>query len=331
MKILQILPELNVGGVETGTVDLAKYLVNHGHHSFVISNGGRLVADLEEGGSTHFTLPVHRKSLASLKLIQKVRKIILEHRIDVVHARSRVPAWIAYFACKGTDASFITTCHGYYKSRLFSQVMGWAKYIIVPSEIIGRHMIEDFHVPSENIRRIPRSVDMDRFSLPKKNKKDDSTKTIAIVGRITPLKGHSYFIRAMAKVVRKYPYARVWIIGDAPANKNSYKQELIALVKRLGLSKNVEFLGNRKDVAALLTEVDVLALSTVTQEAFGRVILEAQAVGIPVVATSVGGVVDIIDHEKTGLLVRAKDSDSMACATLRLLEDKSFAHQVSLQ
>jgi lipopolysaccharide heptosyltransferase II len=328
MRILQILPELNVGGVETGTVDLAKYLVENGHQSFVISNGGRLVEDLEKSGSRHFCLPVHKKSLSSLKLIKRVRAIIVENKIDIVHARSRVPAWIAYFACRGTDASFITTCHGFYKSRIFSRVMGWAKFIIVPSEVIGRHMIEDFHVPPESIRRIPRSVDTSRFALSKKEKKGDPVKTIAIIGRITPLKGHTFFLQAMAKVVRQHPYARIWVIGDAPANKKNYLQEVHALVKRLGLTKNVEFMGNRKDVAQLLTEVDVLVLSTVTQEAFGRVILEAQAIGVPVVATNVGGVVDIIDQERTGLLVMPKDPLSMARAVLRLLEDKMLAQRL---
>jgi len=329
MRILQILPELNVGGVETGTLDLAKYLVEHGQQSFVISNGGRLVEDLERGGSVHFTLAVHKKSLSSLKLIKQVRKIIIDHKIDIVHARSRVPAWIAFFACRGTDASFITTCHGFYKSKIFSRVMGWAKFVIVPSDVIGRHMIEDFHVPPESIRRIPRSVDLSRFNRPKKDKKGDPLRTIAIIGRITPLKGHTYFLQAMAKVVRQYPYARIWVIGDAPANKKNYLQEIEALVKRLGLGKNVAFLGNRKDVAQLLTEVDVLALSTVTQEAFGRVILEAQAVGVPVVATNVGGVVDIIDQEKTGLLVMPKDPLAMAKSVLRLLEDRPLVQRLT--
>src|SRR5262245_9889001 len=212
MRILQILPEMNVGGVETGTVDLAKYYVQQGHKSYVISNGGRLVEDLERSGTKHFALPVHKKNLFKMiGLIGKVRDIIVEHKIDIVHARSRVPAWIAYFACRGTDASFVTTCHGYYTNRIFSQIMGWAKLIIVPSEVIGRHMIDDFHVPAESIRRIPRSVDLDRFAGVKKRKRTGPSNTVAIVGRITPLKGHTYFFEAMARVARRFPYMRVWV------------------------------------------------------------------------------------------------------------------------
>src|SRR3989338_8541264 len=114
MKILQILPELNVGGVETGTVDLAKYLVDHGHRSVVVSSGGELVPELEAAGTKHYKLPVHKKSLwTALKCVKALRAIIIEEKADIVHARSRVPAWIAYFACRGTQAAFITTCHGY--------------------------------------------------------------------------------------------------------------------------------------------------------------------------------------------------------------------------
>ena len=166
MRILQILPELNVGGVETGTVDLAKYLLAQGHYPVVVSNGGLLVAELDKAGIKHFVLSAHKKSLWTvLKSVKALRKIILDEKIDIVHARSRVPAWIAYFACRRTPACWITTCHGYYASHLFSRVMGWPKLVIVPSEVIGRHMIEDFRVAPDNIRRIPRSVDINKFNV----------------------------------------------------------------------------------------------------------------------------------------------------------------------
>jgi lipopolysaccharide heptosyltransferase II len=332
MNIVQILPELNVGGVETGTVDFAKYLVQHGHRSIVVSNGGELVSELESAGSKHYTLPVHKKSFwTALRMIKALRKIIQDEKIHIVHARSRVPAWIAYFACRKTKASFITTCHGYYKNRIFSQVMGWAKLVIVPSEAIGRHMMVDFKVPSERIRCIARSVDLSKFKISKEKKQGRSPYTIAIVGRITPLKGHRYFIKALAEVVRTLPKIRIWIIGDAPAQKTSYREELEVLVQRSGLKDHVEFFGNRRDIAELLSQTDVLVLSTITQEAFGRVILEAQAMGVPVVATHVGGVVDIIDDGKTGLLVMPKDTEAMAKAVIQLLKDKALANRLTAE
>ena len=330
MKILQILPELNVGGVETGTVDLANYLVKHGHQSVVVSNGGELAASLEASGTRHYTLPVHQKSLWTMfRMIKALRRIIREEDVDIVHARSRVPAWIAYFACRKTKASFVTTCHGDYKNRFFSQVMGWPKLVIVPSNVIARHMIDDFHVSSNSIRCIPRSVDLEKFNVSREESADKSLHTVAIVGRITPLKGHTFFLKAMAKVIRVIPNIRIWIVGDAPAQKQAYKRDLEILVRRLGIKDYVEFLGNRRDIPQVLSHVDVLVLSTITQEAFGRVILEAQAAGVPVVATKVGGVVDIIEDGKTGLLVLPKDSESMANEVIRVLKDRKLAGQLT--
>jgi len=239
-----------------------------------------------------------------------------------------VPAWIAYFACRKTSAQFMTTCHGYYKNRFFSQIMGWSKYVIVISEIIGRHMVEDFKVSNDRIRVIHRSVDLNKFKPKKFNSSSEPTCNIAIVGRITQLKGHDYFLKAMAQVVRNIPYAKIKIIGDAPRSKEAYLQELKHLVSRLNLEDKVEFLGNRSDIPELLAQTDVLVLSTVTPEAFGRVIIEAQAVGVPVVATKVGGVVDIIEDEKSGLLVMPRDVDAMAKAVLRILRDKALAERL---
>lgn len=331
MRILQILPELNVGGVETGTVDFAKYLKAKGHDSIVISHGGPLVAELAKDKIRHYVLPVHRKSLWSmLKCVKAVRKIIIDEKIDIVHARSRVPAWIAYFASRPTPAQFITTCHGHYGTHWFSRVMGWAKIVIVPSEVIGRHMIESFKVPSENVRCIPRSVDLTKFNVARQEPAAKQALVISMVGRITPLKGHVYFLKAMAKVIRSNPFVKIWIIGDASAKKEAYKQELELLVYRLGLTDHVTFLGNRQDVPQLLAQTDVAVLASTVPEAFGRVVLEAQAAGAPVVATQVGGVVEIIDHEKTGLLVLPKDPDAMAQAVLRLVNDRKFAAELAV-
>jgi len=187
MRILQILPELNVGGVETGTVDFAKYLSEHGYYSVVVSHGGELVPELEQQGIRHYTLPVHQKNpFSALSAIKKLRQIILKEKIDIVHARSRVPAWIAFFACRHTPAQFLTTCHGHYSVQFFSRVMAFSKLIIVPSQVIGRHMIDHFHFSPENIRHIPRSVDLKRFNI-ERDRGGQTDYVVAMVGRLTPL------------------------------------------------------------------------------------------------------------------------------------------------
>jgi lipopolysaccharide heptosyltransferase II len=135
----------------------------------------------------------------------------------------------------------------------------------------------------------------------------------------------------MAKVLRQKSFVRVRVVGDAPLNKTAYKESLLLLVKRLGIADKVDFMGNRSDIPNMLAESDVVVLSTVTQEAFGRVLIEAQAVGVPVIATKVGGVVDIVEHEKTGLLVLPKDPDGIAAAVLRLMNEPKLVDEMILE
>ncbi|MCX5700701.1 MAG: GT4 family glycosyltransferase PelF [Candidatus Omnitrophica bacterium] len=326
MRVLQILPELNVGGVETGTLDLAKYLVRQGHHAVVVSAGGVLVKDLEALGAVHYQLPVHKKSLFTMfKAIAPLAEIIKKEKIDIVHARSRVPAWIAYFAARKCKVVFITTCHGYYKMHPFSYVMGWAKRVIVLSNIIARHMIDDFSVPHERIKLVPRSVDLEKFKYLSPDKKRGKEFNIGLIGRITPLKGHLYFIKAMAKVARVVPTLKIWIVGDAPSSRQAYKEQVQVLTRRLGLDHCTEFLGTQRNIPEILSHLDLVVLATTTHEAFGRVIIEAQAAGVPVVATEVGGVVDIIENGRTGLLVPPADAQGMADAVVKIFKDPSLA------
>ena len=330
MNILQILPELNVGGVETGTLDLAKYLVRLNHKAVVVSAGGKLVKDLEAVGAKHYQLAVQNKSFFTMfRMVPLLAEIIKKEEIDIVHARSRVPAWIAYFACRRTNAVFITTCHGYYKKHPFSYVMGWGKKVIVLSNIIARHMIEDFAVPHDRIALVPRSVDLEKFKYLSPDKKRSKEFNVAIIGRITPIKGHLYFIKAMAKVARVVPALKIWVVGDASSHHQAYKEQVQVLTRRLGLDHYTEFLGTQKNIPAILSHLDLLVLATTTHEAFGRVVIEAQAAGVPVVATEVGGVVDIIVNGKNGLLVPPGDPASMAEAIIKIFKDPQLASNLA--
>lgn len=330
MKILQILPQLNFGGVEVGTVDLAGALMERGHKAYVISAGGALVGNLVRMGVTHYTLPVHKKSLQALFMIHKVREIIEREGIDIVHARSRVPAWIAYFATRRTRAKFITTCHGFYSKHAMSRIMGWGDRVIVISRAVGRRMIDDFGVSPERISLIHRGVDLSRctFDLTRFDPKVREQKEkfiVANVGRLTPIKGHEYFIKAIHLASHHYSHIEAWIVGGCPKRKMKYLAELKELVEKLGLSTTVHFLGVEKDVPTLLKQVDLLVLSTTYPEGFGRVVVEAGASGVPVVATKVGGVPDIIDDEKNGLLVPPQDEVKMSEAIMRIINEPTRA------
>ncbi|MBI4355721.1 MAG: lipopolysaccharide heptosyltransferase II [Candidatus Omnitrophica bacterium] len=330
MRILQLLPELNVGGVETGVVDLAKELKHRGHTPIIVSHGGALVEELRRHDIQHVTLPVHRKSPLNVwRLIGQVAQLIRDERIEIVHARSRVPGLIGYFACRRTGAVFVTTCHGYYRPGWASRVMGWGKYVIVPSQVVGRHMAQRFDVPIERIRVIPRGVALRQFAYRAPVERPQQEWTVGIIGRLTPLKGHAVFLRAMARLARTAPRLRLLIVGDAPESKTAYRRELEGLVRQLGLTPHVEWLGTRHDIPAVLARLDALVMASTYPESFGRAVIEAQAAGVPVVATQVGGLLEIVQDRVTGLLVPPGDPVALANAVGEILHQPALAQQLS--
>jgi lipopolysaccharide heptosyltransferase II len=257
-----------------------------------------------------------------------VSDIIRNEDIDIVHVRSRVPALIAYIACKITNRVFLTTAHGYYKKHFLSKVMGWGRFVIVPSNIIAKHMISDFGVPYGRIRFIPRGVDLSRFKFRNPGAYHSKEFTVGMVSRITPLKGHSFFIKAVSILRKDIPNLKVVIVGSAA--KDKYMGDLEMLTKRLGLTKTVEFVSASNDVPAIMHKLDCLVSATITPEAFGRAIVEAQASGVPVVSTRVGGVVDIIEDETSGLFCNAQDPKDMADKILKLYRDKDLRTRLSV-
>ncbi|KPK38333.1 MAG: hypothetical protein AMJ78_10175 [Omnitrophica WOR_2 bacterium SM23_29] len=332
MNVVQILPELNIGGVETGVFDFSIRLAKLGHRSIIISNGGELVKQLELQGVKHFLLPVHKKSpITIFKMIWVVKKILEDEKVQIVHARSRVPAIIGYYAARRTGIPFITTCHGYYSKHPISGIMGWGKYVIAISQIIAKHMMEDFKVPYRRIKLIYRGVDFDRFKYTEPDGSGKREFVIGMIGRISPIKGHAFFLRSVSRAIKVIPRLKVLIVGDAPPDKAKYGQHLEDLVRRLGLTKYVEFLGRRNDIPEILSRMDLLVLATVTQEAFGRVIIEAFASGVPVLATSVGGVTEIIRDGENGLLVPPEDPQSMADGIVKILKDRRLSKKLAKQ
>ncbi len=335
MKVLQILPQLNYGGVEIGTIDLAKALIEKKHKAYVISGGGELVGELIKIGAHHYELPVHKKSIKTLAMINKVRSFIDKEGIDIVHARSRVPAWVAYFATRKSRAKFITTCHGYYSTHFMSKVMGWGERVIVISRTIGRHMIDDFGVIPERITLIHRGINIGKYTFDGNRYAPDRMQAkekfiIVNVGRLTPIKGHEYFIKAIHLVYHHYPQIEAWIIGGGAKGKKKYEERLKILVEKLGMSNTVKFFGVEENIPQLLKKVDLLVLSTTYPEGFGRVIVEAGASGVAVVATKVGGVPDIIEDGKHGLLVPPKDEYKMSDAIVKVIRNQPLARTLAL-
>ncbi|MDP8253722.1 MAG: glycosyltransferase [Candidatus Kaelpia aquatica] len=341
MRVLQILPELNLGGVEKGTVELAKHLALNGHYPIVISNGGKLERELQEFGVKHYKLPVDKKSLSTLFLLPKIVKILKKEQVDIIHARSRVPAIIGYLAFKQYFAevsiarllthvpSFITTAHGYYSTHVLSRIMAKGKIVISPSKVIAKHMVESFNVPLDRIRLIPRGVNVSDYDFILPTDKDWQHPVFAIIARLTPIKGHVEFIKAFREVLHYKPFAKAWIIGAPSPGKEGYLKELELLIKRFGLKNAVDFLGRRYDIPALLKKVNVVVQPSRIPESFGRVIIEAQAAGTIVVASSLGGYKEIIEDNKTGFLVPAQDAKSLAKCLIKIAKSRNGCDEMA--
>ena len=329
-----------MGGVETGVVDLASELAARGHKAVVVSNGGPLVKRLEKAGVKHYELPVHKKSVFSiLKCARTLEGILKQEKIEIVHARSRVPAIIAALAVRGLACrnlqnhlpALITTCHGYYSTHIFSRPMGWGRFVIVSSNAIAGHMLEAFGVPFERIRFIPRGVDISRFRYIPPSERHSKNYTVAIIGRITPIKGHGVFIRAVAKAVKTLPNVRAAVIGQPPEGKGNYLKQLENLADRLGISESVEFTGPKDDIPNAMSKIDLLVMPSTGHEAFGRVVIEAQAAGVPVIATKIGGLTDIIEDRKNGILVAPWSVRQLADAIIEVLKDKGLAERLAVK
>jgi lipopolysaccharide heptosyltransferase II len=327
---MQILPRLEIGGVERGVLDLVAYFKNRPAagkkdiQNIVVSGGGRLLPQLNKADITHYTLPVYKKSLFSLFLIPKLKEIIKKNGIDIIHARSRVPGWLSFFASRSTNAHYVTTIHGIYKNQFFSEVMGWGKFVICPSKAVARHMKNNFGVDEDRIVIINRWVNLERFK-PQDPQIRRKSNTIVAIGRISPSKGYEYLIDAFRKLIRNSPFLNLKIVGSADKSKTDYLEHLKTLVNRFALDRNVEFTGFRQDVENILQQARLAVAPSVIEEAFPRAVLEACACGIPVITTNIGGTSEIIEDGIDGIAVEPKNSEAIADAILKLLADNSLA------
>lgn len=311
MKIVQILPELNEGGVERGVVDITAELVKQNEDAYVISNGGKMVKDLELNGVKHIKFNVCSKNiLTSIKRIFGLRKILLELKPDIIHVRSRVPAWLVKFAKKGLNFRVISTVHGVNSVNFYSKIMCDADEIICVSNYVKEHIVKNFNADVSKISIIPRGIDLDVFDPSKidslfiqnfKNKfnlKDDDF-IVSSVGRITELKDYETFIKAILEI-KKVKKIKALIVGGVRADKNRYFEKLKSLVSELGLKEDVVFTGAQNKVAEIYYLSSVVVSSSKKPESFGRSVAEAICMGTPVVATDHGGVKDIVISGENG-------------------------------
>ena len=307
LKVLQILPELNAGGVERGTLEFARYLVQSGHESLVLSNGGRMQHTLEEEGTRHITMPIHKKSLFSFRYIWKIRSLLLQEQIDIIHIRSRMPAWIAFTAWKMIPPpkrpKLVTTFHGYYSVNAYSEIMSKGEALICVSQSVKNYVLNNYTKKKKRVLNvIHRGIDSKEFPygfradpewLKQWENEGHSLENkfvIALPGRITSWKGHGDFLEILYYLKRDNIPVHGLIIGDVHSNKENYFTRLLNSVEKLGLSNDITVLQHRKDLREIMSISDLVVSCSTTPEAFGRVTLEALSLWVPVIAYSHGGV-----------------------------------------
>ncbi|MQX35096.1 glycosyltransferase [Roseospira navarrensis] len=325
--VLQVLPALETGGVERGTVDVAEGLAAAGWRALVASAGGRMERELVRAGAEHIRLPLATKNpLAIRRNAGRLARLIRERGVSLVHARSRAPAWSALWAAQATGVPFVTTFHGTYTlgsfewKRRYNRVMTEGARVIAISRFISEHMQALYDTPAERIRVIPRGVDLSRFSpeavseprlarLATRWRLPDDAPVVLMPGRLTQWKGQTLMIEAMARLNR--PGVRCLIVGS-DQGRTAYRESLEELVARRGLGGQVHILDHCDDMPAAYRLASVVVSASLEPEAFGRVPAEAQALGRVVLAPRHGGAVEIVEDGVSGWLFEPGDPDSLA-------------------
>lgn len=345
LTIVQMLPDLDEGGVEAETVETAAYLSKNGHRSMVISAGGRMVSALEKAGSRHVSWRyIGEKSPRCLTYLIPLRRLLIREQVDVLHLRSRLPAWIGFLAWKSLPSEkrprLLTTFHGFYSVNAYSAIMTRGEQVMAVSKTIAKHITTAYGTPKEKITIIyggfdetlfdPEKVDAARTDRLKTSWGLDTgaTPLILLPGRITRLKGHEMFIQSL-KQIRHIPWTAV-CAGDTRENADLV-EELRDRARAANLEDRIKFVGHCDDMPAAMLLADVVVSASIKPESFGKTAVESQAMGTPVIATAHGGSLETVVNRETGWLVQPGDDISMADALQEAITDRPISRRLGEQ
>ena len=341
IAVMQVLPHLNSGGLVSGAVEVAKELVNSNFKSLVVSSGGYKENEILRNKSISEKLPVHSKNIFTIfRNKKKLIDLAIKYNIHLIHARSRAPAWSAYLAAKELNLPFVTTFHGTYGTENFfkkkyNSIMLKGNAIIAISKFIKQHIQGEYGM-SKNIYVIPRGVNTNIFS-PKKvssvrlinaAKKigiDGNDQIILLPGRMTNWKGHKLAIQAISRL--KVKNFKLVFIGDLQG-RVKYRNELINLATTFNIANKVIFLNHTRDLPSYLMLSDLVLSCSVKPEAFGRTVLEAQAMGKPVIAFNHGGSVELVNDNENGILCKVSDINDLAINIEKVLQWSIYKRKV---
>ena len=333
--VLQVLPALETGGVERGTIDMAEAIKGAGWKPIVASSGGSMVHELERQGIIHEELPLHSKNpFVMRRNIARLRELIDRHAVDILHARSRAPAHSAITAARQSNIRFVTTFHATYNfstsaKRWYNSVMAKGERVIAISNALQTHIVDNYDVNPKRIRVIHRGIDLDRFDpnrvsaerviqLSRQWRLPDGVPVVLLPGRLTGWKGQSVLIEALARLGHKQ--IRCLLVGS-DQGRSGYRRALEELTRRLDVEGVVHIVGDCRDMPAAYMLADVVVSASTDPEGFGRVMVEAQAMGRPIIASDHGASREIVRHGITGWLFPPGD--------VRVLSER-IAHVIRL-
>jgi len=350
LKVLQVIPKLGYGGAETGCFDIAHYLFENNCSSFLITNGGPLTKFINKKKVKYIRLPVNSKNpIIMLLNTILISVIVFFYNIDIIHARSRAPAWSCFLASKITRKKFVTTFHGTYnfKSKIkkfYNSVMLRSDLVIAGSNFIFSHIKENYKEYLNNSKKflvIFRGINIDYFDASTTFTEDEDKlfkswnlevekKTILLPGRITEWKGHEMFIEAMNKINIQLGHKsfKAVILGS-DQGRDLYKKKLIRLVEQYRMNDQIKFVDHCENMPLAYKISDLIVSTSIEPEAFGRIAVEAQSMEKPIIASNLGGSKETIVNNKTGILFDAGDSDDLSKKIIELFNfDKSTIDQM---
>jgi glycosyltransferase involved in cell wall biosynthesis len=336
LTVLQMLPALDGGGVEQGTLEVTRALTGAGHRALVMSAGGRLVQDIEAAGGEHLAWPVGRKSLLTLGLVSPLRALLHQEKVDVLHPRSRVPAWIAWLAWRRMPRHrrprLVTTVHGFYRPGRYSAVMVRGERVICVSRAIEGYVRAHYpQVPLARLAVIPRGIDHARYPhgyhppepwlhrWTAEHPELAARRVLLLPARLTRLKGHEQFLDLLAALRREGLDVHGLAAGGEDPRRRAYAAGLRERVHALGLEDRVSFLGHRSDLREIMAVSDLVLSLSSKPESFGRVVLEALSLGRPTLGFAHGGVAEILGTLYPPGAVPPGDATTLAQTASRLL------------
>ncbi|HUH32031.1 MAG TPA: glycosyltransferase [Rhodanobacter sp.] len=309
LTVVQLIPALHSGGAERSTLEIARALVRAGHRSVVISAGGRLTAQLVADGSEHITLPIGRKSLRTLAAVGALRRTLRAINPDIVHARSRVPAWLGWWALKGMRPRphFVTTVHGLNSPGWYSGIMLRGERVIVVSQTVRDYVLSHYRwLDPSRVRVVPRGIDPAAF--PYGYRPDETWRKAFLAGypelagaplltlaaRGTRLKGHHDAIGLLADLKRRGIEARLLLLGVVEPGREAYVAELRELIRRRGVISQVVLSPPRDDIRDVYAVSALVLQLSNKPESFGRTVVEALSLCRPVLGYAHGGVGELM-------------------------------------